>query len=58
MSEVWILASVWVSLALVSTFISVCLGIAAALSEIIVGMIAQAIIVAYFGDLSLGTNES
>ena len=58
MSEVWILASVWISLALVSTFISVWLGIATALSEIIVGMIAQAIIVAYFGGLSLGTSES
>lgn len=58
MAEVWILASVWISLALVSTFISVWLGIATALSEIIVGMIAQAIIVAYFGGLSLGTSES
>lgn len=58
MSEVWILASVWIFLALVSTFISVWLGIATALSEIIVGMIAQAIIVAYFGGLSLGTSES
>lgn len=58
MYEVWILASVWIFLALVSTFISVWLGIATALSEIIVGMIAQAIIVAYFGGLSLGTSES
>jgi Kef-type K+ transport system membrane component KefB len=58
MSEVWVLASVWIFLALVSTFISVWLGIATALSEIIVGMIAQAIIVAYFGGLSLGTSES
>ena len=58
MADVWILASVWISLALVSTFISIWLGIATALSEIIVGMIAQAIIVAYFGGLSLGTSES
>ena len=58
MYEVWILASVWISLALVSTFISIWLGIATALSEIIVGMIAQAIIVAYFGGISLGTSES
>lgn len=58
MADVWILASVWISLALVSTFISVWLGIATALSEIIVGMIAQAVIVAYFGGLSLGTSES
>lgn len=33
MADVWILASVWISLALVSTFISVWLGIATALSE-------------------------
>ena len=58
MADVWILASVWISLALVSTFISVWLGIATALSEIMVGMIAQAVIVAYFGGLSLGTSES
>ena len=58
MTEVWILASVWISLALVSTFISLRFGIATALSEIIVGMVAQAIIVAYFGSYSLGTSES
>lgn len=58
MSDVWILASIWISLALVSTFISVWLGIATALSEIMVGMIAQAVIVAYFGGISLGTSES
>lgn len=58
MSEVWVLASVWIFLALVSTFISIWLGIATALSEIIVGIIAQAIIVAYLGGFSLGANES
>lgn len=58
MSEIWILASVWIALALISTFISISLGIATALSEIIVGMITQAIIVAYFGGFSLGTSES
>ncbi len=58
MSEVWFLVSVWIFLALVSTFISIWLGIATALSEIIVGMIAQAIIVGFFGGFSLGASES
>lgn len=58
MTEVWILASVWIALALVSTFISVWLGIATALSEILVGIVAQALIVYYFAGYSLGTGES
>lgn len=57
MSDVWVLASIWVALALISTFISVWLGIATALSEIIVGMITQAVIVAFLGGFSLGANE-
>ncbi len=58
MHEVWILASLWIFLALVSTFLSVWFGIATALTEIIVGMIAQAIIVSYLGGFSLGAGES
>ena len=58
MTEVWTLASLWIGLALISTFISVKLGIATALSEILVGIIAQGIIVAYFGGFSLGASES
>lgn len=58
MSDVWILASVWMGLALISTFLSVRLGIATALSEILVGIAAQALIVFYFTNFSLGTNES
>lgn len=57
MADVWILAAIWIALALVSTLISVWLGIATALSEIIVGMIAQAVIVAYLGGYSLGAGE-
>jgi len=57
MQDVWILASIWICLALLSTFISVWLGIATALSEIVVGMIAQALIVSYLGGFSLGTSE-
>jgi glutathione-regulated potassium-efflux system ancillary protein KefC len=58
MTEVWALASLWIGLALISTFISVKLGIATALSEILVGIVAQGIIVAYFGGFSLGAHES
>lgn len=58
MTDVWILASLWIGLALISTFISVKLGIATALSEILIGITAQAIIVAYFGGFSLGASES
>jgi len=58
MSGVWTLASIWIGLALFSTFISVRLGIATALSEILVGIAAQAIIVSFFTNFSLGTNES
>ena len=57
MQDVWILASIWVSLALVSTFLSVWLGIATALSEIVVGILAQALIIFFFGGFSLGTSE-
>jgi glutathione-regulated potassium-efflux system ancillary protein KefC len=58
MADIWTLASVWIGLALFSTFISVRLGIATALSEILVGITAQAIIVFFFANFSLGTSES
>lgn len=58
MLNIWFLASIWIALALLSTFISVRLGIATALSEILVGIAAQAIIVMYFSGFSLGTAES
>lgn len=56
-ADIWMLASIWIGLALFSTFISVCLGIATALSEIIVGIAAQAIIVCFFANFSLGTQS-
>lgn len=57
MTDIWILASIWVGLALLATFASYWLGIASALSEILIGFIVQAIIVAYFGNMNLGENE-
>lgn len=58
MTDIWMLAALWIGLALISTFISVKLGIATALSEILVGIAAQAIIVTYLTGFSLGANES
>lgn len=58
MSDVWTVASVWIALALVATFASTKLGIATALSEILVGIMAQAVIVGYLGEYSLRAQES
>lgn len=57
MTEVWILASIWLALALLSTFLSVWLGIATALSEILIGIAAQALLLSYFSGTSLGASE-
>lgn len=57
MTDVWFLASLWIGLALISTFISLKLKIATALTEILIGVAAQALIVGYFGGFSLGVNE-
>ncbi len=57
MADVWFLASVWIALALLATFLSVWWGIATALSEILVGVAVQAVIVFYFTGFSLGASE-
>lgn len=49
MTEILALAALWVSLALVATLISIWLRVATALSEIVVGMVAQLIIGAALG---------
>jgi hypothetical protein len=41
MTEIWTLAALWLGLALVATLLSIWLRIATALSEIVVGTIAQ-----------------
>ena len=41
MTEIWALAALWLGLALFATLLSIKLRIAAALSEIVVGTIAQ-----------------
>jgi glutathione-regulated potassium-efflux system ancillary protein KefC len=58
MTSVWALASLWLGLALIASLISIWLRISTALSEIVVGTIAQLIIGAVIGAAVLGTDES
>jgi Kef-type K+ transport system membrane component KefB len=58
MTEVWALAALWLGLALVATLIAIWLKVATALSEIVVGIVAQLIIGALVGSAVLGTGES
>jgi glutathione-regulated potassium-efflux system ancillary protein KefC len=57
-TSVWALAALWLGLALVATLLSIWLRVSTALSEIIVGTIAQLIIGALVGSAVLGTDES
>jgi len=54
MHEVWGMAALWLGLALVATLLSIWLRIATALSEIVVGTVAQLVIGAAIG-ASLGS---
>jgi glutathione-regulated potassium-efflux system ancillary protein KefC len=56
MGDTYLLAAVWLGLALVAALISIWLGIATALSEILVGIIAQLIIGTAFGAEALGAH--
>ena len=58
MTEVWFQASLWVGLALVATLLSIYFRVATALSEIIVGMVAQLLIGALVGATFLGADQS
>lgn len=58
MTHVWAVAALWLGLALVATLLSIWFKIATALSEIVVGTIAQLIIGALVGSAVLGTQES
>lgn len=57
MSETWFLATVWVGLALIATLLSIWFRIATALSEIVVGTLAQLIIGMLISESFLGVNE-
>lgn len=58
MTSVWALAALWLGLALVATLLSIWLRVATALSEIVVGTVAQLLIGAVVGGAALGTDES
>jgi glutathione-regulated potassium-efflux system ancillary protein KefC len=58
MTEIWALAAVWLGLALAATLLAIVLRVATALSEIVVGTIAQLVIGAAVGTAFLGANES
>src|SRR5664279_2614802 len=58
MTGVWALASLWLGLALIASLLSIWFRISTALSEIVVGTIAQLIIGAVVGAAVLGTDES
>jgi glutathione-regulated potassium-efflux system ancillary protein KefC len=58
MTSVWALAALWLALALIASLISIWLRISTALSEIVVGTIAQLLIGAVIGSAVLGTDES
>jgi glutathione-regulated potassium-efflux system ancillary protein KefC len=57
-TETWLLASLWLALALVATLLSIWLRVATALSEIVVGTVAQLIIGATLGTTLLHTDDS
>src|SRR5271155_5957411 len=58
MTGVWGLAALWLGLALIASLLSIWFRISTALSEIVVGTIAQLIIGAAIGSALLGTDES
>src|SRR5512144_2660792 len=57
MTEIYTLAALWLGLALIATLLSIWLRIATALSEIVVGTVAQLLIGAAVGTAMLGTQE-
>ena len=58
MTDTWLLAALWLGLALAASLLSIWLRVATALSEIVVGAIAQLLIGAFIGGATLGATES
>jgi Kef-type K+ transport system membrane component KefB len=56
MTETWALATLWLGLALIATLLSIWLRIATALSEIVVGTVAQLVMGALISSSLLGTS--
>jgi glutathione-regulated potassium-efflux system ancillary protein KefC len=57
-TQIYTLATLWIGLALIATLLSIWLRIATAMSEIVVGTVAQVIIGAALGATALGTDQS
>jgi Kef-type K+ transport system membrane component KefB len=58
MTDIFALAALWLGLALAATLLSIWLRIATAMSEIVVGTVAQLAIGALIGAAALGTDQS
>ena len=58
MTDIFAHAALWLGLALVATLLSIWLGIATAMSEIVVGTVAQLLLGALIGSAVLGTDQS
>jgi Kef-type K+ transport system membrane component KefB len=58
MTEIWSLAALWLGLALAATLLSIWLRVATAMSEIVVGTIAQLVIGAAVGTAFIGADET
>ena len=58
MTEIFALAALWLGLALLATLLSIWLKIATAMSEIVVGTVAQLLLGALIGSAVLGTDQS
>jgi glutathione-regulated potassium-efflux system ancillary protein KefC len=57
MTEIWMLAAVWIGLALIAVLLAIKFRISTALSEIVVGTVAQLIIGAAVGTTFLGADQ-
>jgi len=57
-TDIFAHAALWLGLALVATLLSIRLGIATAMSEIVVGTVAQLLLGALIGSAVLGTDRS
>jgi len=58
MTEIWSLAALWLGLALLAALLSIWIKVANALSEIVVGTLAQLVLGAAFGAAFLGADQT
>ncbi|HEY6867077.1 MAG TPA: cation:proton antiporter, partial [Candidatus Eisenbacteria bacterium] len=57
MTDVWLHAALWIGLALLATLVAIWFRVSTALTEIIVGTLAQLVLGATAGALTLGAKE-